>query len=447
MEICLTASQVLEAMLPDRKSDATKTYRPSIYNHIHRSDRHIYVYNALTRRLARLTDREAALLQTARLPGDAPDMESLVAKRFLVTEDTDEVAYYVQLFSTQELFLSATDKGYTMYDILPTTGCNARCFYCFEQGVQVKHMTEDTADAVVAFIQKTRDPDREIQLSWFGGEPMLRPGIIDRICSAVRAAGIPYRSTMITNGSLFTPQLIEEAKKDWHLDRVQVTLDGVGEEHERRKAYVSLPDSYRITLENIDRLVKADIGVTVRLNMDPGNMDSLNALYDHLKTQYTPKDRIVFDPAILSEDWFEWSAGRTPEQQTQLRQSWLSLRQRIREDGFYRSKALLQNLPRWHCMANSPESVTILPDGTLSMCQTGCEGMYYGNVREGITKPELVKAWRVCTDIREKCKTCPYLPECTGFALCPSQQSDCREAMADTFAYRLAATIQKYENP
>ena len=96
-------------------------------------------------------------------------------------------------------------------------------------------------------------------------------------------------------------------------------------------------------------------------------------------------------------------------------------------------------------MANSPESVTILPDGTLSMCQTGCEEMYYGNVRDGITKPELVKKWRSCTDIREKCKTCPYLPECTGFALCPSQQSDCQIIMEDNFRFRLIKTIQTYE--
>ena len=443
MDICLTASQMLEAMLPDQKPDPAKTYRPSIYNHIKTCGDRTYVYNVLTRRLARLTPEEALLLQ-GNVTGDAPP--ELIAKRFLVPVDTDEAAHYVQLYSTQELFLSTTDKGYTMYDILPTTGCNARCFYCFEQGVQVKHMTQDTADAVVDFIKKTHAPGEKIELSWFGGEPMLCPGIIDRICAAVRAAGIEYHSTMITNGSLFTPELVEKAKKDWLLSKVQVTLDGAGEEHERRKAYVALPDSFRITVENIHRLVDAGMGVVVRMNMDPGNAQSIRQLYQMLRTQFRPTDKVAFDPAILSESWFLWSADRTAEQQEVLRQDWLQLRSQIVEDGFYRAKKLHQQLPRWHCMANSPLSVTVLPDGTLSMCQTGCDAMYYGDVRRGITKPEIVKAWRDCTNIRDKCRNCPYLPECTGFAMCPSQQSDCRRGMEDVFRLRLEKTIREYED-
>lgn len=446
MELCMTASRMLEAMLPDQKEDRQKLYRPSIYNHSYLSGQCTYLYNALTRRLARLNDRETRLLESLALPGDTPDIHDLITKRFFVPLETDELQHYTQLFSTQEIFQSAADRGITMYDILPTTGCNARCFYCFEQGMQVKNMTHDTADAVVRFIKNTRSPEGKIELSWFGGEPMLRLGIINRICKAVRDAGIPYHSTMITNGSLFTPELVEKAKNDWLLDKVQVTLDGMGEEHERRKAYVDLPESYRITLENIQLLVKAGIAVVVRLNMDPGNTESINTLYDHMKPQYTTGDRIVFDPAILSEGWFEWSAERSADQQAQLRNSWLQLRERIWKDGFFRPRVLSQDLPRWYCMANSSGSVTILPDGTLSMCQTGCEGMYYGNVRDGITKPEMVKKWKDRLNIREKCKACPYLPECTGFAMCPSEQTDCHVAAADKFRLRLARTVWDYEN-
>jgi sulfatase maturation enzyme AslB (radical SAM superfamily) len=29
--------------------------------------------------------------------------------------------------------------------------------------------------------------------------------------------------------------------------------------------------------------------------------------------------------------------------------------------------------------------------------------------------------------IREKCRSCPYLPDCTGFAGCPIHDSHCRE--------------------
>lgn len=445
MEICLTATPMLETMLPDQKPDTAKSYRPSLYNCIHRSGDRIYLYNTMTRRLAQLSSGEAALLENAQLPGSSPEAVPLIAKRFLVPQETDEAAQYLQLFSTQELFLSTTDRGMTMYEILPTTGCNARCFYCFEQGVQVKNMTEETADAVVSFIKKTRDPEKKLHLAWFGGEPLLRPAIIDRICEALTAAGIEFYSTMTTNGSLFAPELIEKAQSCWRLDKVQITLDGVGEEHDRRKAYVALPDAYFVTVRNIARLVDAGIGVTVRMNMDMGNYIDIARAYDRVSARYTPKDRIVFDPQMLRDGWFEKNLDRTGEQQL-LRENWKALREKIWHDGFYRVKPLSDGLPRWHCMANSTASTTILPDGTLSMCQTGCEGMYYGDVRSGITQPELVKKWQDRTVVREKCRTCPYLPECTAFTQCPAQQGDCRELMADTFRMRLATTVRSYEN-
>jgi len=435
MEICLSASKILETMLPDQKPDPGKTYRPSLYNLRHTVSGRTYIYNLLTRRLARLTDEEIGLLQETSVPGSIPAAALLIAKRFLVLADTDECAHYLQLLSTQELFYAAADLGIITYRILPTTGCNARCFYCFEQGVESQNMTTDTADAVIDYIIKTCDPNKRIQLDWFGGEPLLRPAIIDRICGALAVAGIDFCSTMTTNGSLITPQLVEKAKNDWRLDKVQITLDGVGREHDRRKAYVSFPDAYERTLQNISALVGAGIGVTVRMNMDLQNAESIAKLYDRLRAQYRPKDRITFDPALLFEQ----------QNDPRLRELWVALRRKIWQDGFIKMKPLKDALPRWRCIANSDAGVMILPDGTLTTCEAGCETMYYGDVRQGITDSERKKKWRNCTDIREKCKACPYLPECTGFALCPYEPVDCRRVMEDTTAYRLAITVQKYE--
>lgn len=437
MEICLTASQMLEAMLPDIKPDTAKKYRPSLYNQFHTTDKGTYVYNVLTRRLARLTQTEINLLQQETVCGNVPAAAPLIAKRFFVATDTDERVHYAQLYTTQEMFLSAKDCGLELYRILPTTGCNARCFYCFEQGVQIQNMDDDTAQAVIDYIKKTHKPNTKIRLEWFGGEPLLRQTVIDRICAALSAANVVFYSTMTTNGSLITPELIHKAKENWRLDKVQITLDGAGEEHNRRKAYVSFPDAYERTLQTIAALVAAGIGVTVRMNMDMQNAESIAKLYDHLRTQYRSTDRITFDPALLFAQ----------QDNTQLREHWITLRRRIWEDGFIKMKPLGDGLPRWHCIANSDAGAMILPDGTLTTCEAGCEAMYYGDVRQGITNPERKKLWRSCTDIRDKCKTCPYLPECTGFSLCPYEPADCRRAMADTFAHRLAITIRKYENP
>lgn len=445
MELCLTASQIIEALLPDQKPSPEIQYRPSIYNLENTSDNRTYIYNVLTRRLARLTAQEAKLLRQNEIAGNVPEAAPLIAKRFLVPVQTNEVDHYCQIYKTQETFLSAMDSGYTFYEVLPTTGCNARCFYCYEQGVKVKNMTEETADAIVDFILRTRNPNKELEMSWFGGEPLLRPGIIDRICTALNKAGVPFFSTMITNGSLFTPELVEKAKNNWHMRRVQITLDGTAQEHNRRKAYVSLPNAYEVTLDTISRLVKADIPVAVRLNMDLDNAEDIAKVYEYLRTHYKPEDRIVVNTSMITESWFNWSIERSQQEKTQLREQWLALQKQMYDDGFYRPKKLSASLPRWHCVANGQYGVAILPDGVFSICQTGCEDWYYGDVWQGITKPELLKTWRENTNIREKCKQCPYLPECTGFAMCPVQRNDCRQEKADTLALRLDRTIKALE--
>lgn len=435
MEICLTASQMLETMLPEQKPDTTKTYHPSIYNQFHTTQKDNYIYNVLTRRLAKLTDGEKCLLQETAVDGALPAAAPLIAKRFLVEKGTDELSHYIQLHSTQELFLSAADRGINMYRILPTTGCNARCFYCFEQGVQITNMNETTADAVIDYIKRTRDPQKKLHLEWFGGEPLLRTATIDKICNALTSEAIDFYSTMTTNGSLLTEALIQKAKNHWNLEKVQITLDGVGETHDRRKAYVALQDAYNRTLQNLKALVAADIGVVVRMNMDRENAHSIQTLCDDLKTQYCPADRIAFDPALLF----------AAQKDADLQKTFYALRQQLYREGFLKVKALGEDLPRNHCMANSATAVTILPDGTLTACDAGCETMYYGDIWQGITKPEVYKAWLSTKEIREKCRTCPYLPQCTGFALCPYENANCQAEMADILSHRLATTVRKYE--
>lgn len=121
--------------------------------------------------------------------------------------------------------MSGNKKGLASYVILPTTGCNARCVYCYEEGYAVKTMTSETADRLVDFICETRYDDT-VKLRWFGGEPLANAKIISYICKGLQERGVPYKSSMVTNASLLTKELAHEAKELWHLERVQVSLDG-----------------------------------------------------------------------------------------------------------------------------------------------------------------------------------------------------------------------------
>jgi len=397
--------------------------------------------------LAQITPEEEAALRCQQVEEITPQLEALVAQRFLVKNDTDEASHYMQIYSLLDIWAKREDKGFSVYEILTTTGCNARCFYCYEAGTKVSHMSAETADAAVDFIRKTRHPEKQLRLDWFGGEPLLNTSVIDRICSQLTREGIPFRSTLVTNGLLWNRELVQKAREGWLLDRVQITLDGFGEEHNRRKAYPGIAaDPFEKTVDNIGLLLDAGIRVMVRLNMDPNNIESIHQVYGYLKNRFSGSPGLLFDPSLLEEKWFQWDAQRSDQQQALLRQQWKTLREQAESDGFLRAKPLKSKLRRHHCMANSPSSVTILPDGTLSLCQTGNPEMYYGNIWQGVTKPELLTKWQDNSHLRPGCRDCIWLPDCTAFSLCPAKSSDCAQKQEDNFLQKLRVTLKNLSN-
>ena len=104
---------------------------------------------------------------------DDPVLRKLAEDSFLVPEQKDETESYLSVLSL--LRIRARKKGYDGYMILPTLGCNARCFYCYEEGRQQVSMSPETLDRAIAFILATRRKNTELHLKWFGGEPLLRP--------------------------------------------------------------------------------------------------------------------------------------------------------------------------------------------------------------------------------------------------------------------------------
>ena len=89
--------------------------------------------------------------------------------------------------------------------------CYARCFYCFEHGAIKGSMSLETADNVAKFLIE-RCTEKELYISWFGGEPLMVPHIIDRINARLLDAGIDIESSITTNGILIFPAIISKLK-------------------------------------------------------------------------------------------------------------------------------------------------------------------------------------------------------------------------------------------
>ena len=145
-----------------------------------------------------------------------------IKEYFLVPEDKDECRFYQAVSSMMRAF--DRQKGHKAYTILPTYSCNARCMYCYEEGRLPVTMTPEIVGKTIQFILDSRSDDK-VHLEWFGGEPLLCPEIIDRICLEIGKAGIEYTSSMISNGSLITSEKIEKMTTTWKMKHVQISMD------------------------------------------------------------------------------------------------------------------------------------------------------------------------------------------------------------------------------
>jgi len=102
--------------------------------------------------------------------------------------------------------------------ILTTTACNARCAYCYEKGVPVLRMAEETAEQAARFLAwQAKKAEVPVILEWFGGEPTLHLSPVDRICACLGGAGVEYRSSIVTNGLLANRCLAGDRSRLWNL--------------------------------------------------------------------------------------------------------------------------------------------------------------------------------------------------------------------------------------
>ena len=142
-------------------------------------------------------------------------------KTFFVSDDTDELS--MVLLKREKQIMSSSVPTYR---VLVTTACNAKCPYCFENGIKFLNMNTTVADALVDFILKEAEGYSKIKVQWFGGEPLMNLGIIEYITQKLNTrfnGDIVY--SIITNGSLMTKNTVKKLL-GLGVKRAQVTFDG-----------------------------------------------------------------------------------------------------------------------------------------------------------------------------------------------------------------------------
>ena len=349
---------------------------------------------------------------------ESPEIRNyFIENWYLVPKEHDD-QQLVDECRTVLTLMDSAPKNIHAFHIFTTLDCNARCFYCFEKRMAGSNMTMETASRVIEYIEEQAKGD-SVEIEWFGGEPLFNYPVIDYIADGLRARGIHFKSYMISNGLLFDCALIGKANDLWNLKGVQITLDGTEQVYKRVKAYVTdVVNPFERVLQNIKSLLKADIKVSIRLNIGLYNYRNMRDLVDFLCVEFKEERniKIYTSPLIeitkYTDDEKVFMYGLLDEMNGKLDLLF----------GKKKKKDFSEKIANNFCMASGRETVTILPDGKVGICE-GLTDVLLGDIYTKELDVKLREDFGRRFYREEKCRPCPLYPDCYIVSGCPNKDA------------------------
>jgi uncharacterized protein len=316
--------------------------------------------------------------------------------------------------------------------VVPTYECNFRCTYCyidFRKG----RMTAQVEQAVVRFIARQLPTCAALNLTWFGGEPLLCIDTVERVSDLVNraasASAVPSKCMIATNGLLLTPvtaaRLCTAGARYFH-----VTVDGPPSHHDLLRPAIGGGATQSRIMANIVAVLGEvpAAHVTLRMNATRNNVEALPAALDEIPGSLRPRVQVT---VMLVR------GGAPPD--ASLRTQVHDVMRQALEMGFPGNNAAFPVGRSTHCAADSRMNFQIGPDGSLYKCtpsptkpdvcvgSLGADGVPQFNDR--------YREWHAAPEVRPECRSCRYLCFCNGGCrlerMRPAPDLSCQDEFAD----------------
>lgn len=344
--------------------------------------------------------------------------DQMLSCGFLVPTDLDEIS------ALRSRYLqSQANCDSLAVTIMPTDSCNFKCFYCFQEKKSIL-MSNDTAKALVNFIDSKLSGVKKLKVTWFGGEPLLALKLIQSLSHSLRQLAnrhsCVYEAFIITNGYLLNDYYIQILSQ-CQIRTVQISLDGDKSTHDSRRFLTNGGNSFNVILRNLKALLERDFNVSCRINLDRSNILSipnLLATLSHflgsLKSKLTLSFALILPIAHL--DTWDSNLCLSIEDFSACVSNFSVC---MAELGF--------NIPDLYpfyptpkntfCAAVRHNSFLIRPDGSIGKC-FDCE-QSVGDVWRGIAYDSATQSnlsqWLDFNPFDDpECKNCTVLPLCLG---------------------------------
>jgi len=169
--------------------------------------------------------------------------------------------------------------------------CNLGCTYCYAEGGSFggarKNMPDHVAAEAVRRLIDEAAPGERVNIAFLGGEPLAnRATLVAATEFAVERAAarnVSVGFSITTNGTLVTPD--DGAFFERHGFAVTVSIDGIGESHDRLRPFKGARGSFKRIVERVRPLLAMQrrMQISARVTVTPQNLrlrETLDGLID-----------------------------------------------------------------------------------------------------------------------------------------------------------------------
>ncbi|HBB56815.1 TPA: hypothetical protein DEW47_01150 [Patescibacteria group bacterium] len=332
----------------------------------------------------------------------------------LVSNDLDEFEDY------KKSFLFTRNKKANLFSLhfLPTTNCQFSCNYCFEKGTSKTDMNFNILGQSIKWLYQYLDINKaidDLRLIIFGGEPLLRKDLVTTFLPEFKRLSEIYKKsfwTELTTNGEFLNQDVAKTLANYNWKRAQITLDGYGETHDRRRTNANRKLSFHQIISNIKMLIENNYidKIDLRISLDGETYDSIPKLIKFLgKLGWQEKIKLSLGLIVpgINVDVKKDSQKLTAERVLNV---WVI----AKKEGFEIPDEFMAG--PW-CVAIAKHSAVLQPDGTLQkcFCTVGKPEFNFNNIFSkplSYTKDDRFEMFdRINKCIEEECV---YLPICGG---------------------------------
>lgn len=364
------------------------------------------IANTLTRCAIELDECNFNILKNRSYNFSCDDANILMEQGVFVDDHYNELDHLDKL-RKYHIF----DDSVSNLIICPTLDCNFNCSYCYEQK-EKGFMSILVQNKLLQFYEQLlKSGLKSVTITWYGGEPLLYPYIIQNLSKKLSSLAKKFKSnisfSIISNGYCISPKIVK-LFKELNLETIQITLDGLADTHNLRRSLKDGSKTFDVILKNIIILSEAGIKVKVRVNLDKSNIDQFD------KVRRLLPDNVIVYPALVTKE---------STQSSEIQNQCLKCSDFL---NVFADNRLL--MPRTYgqlnsisviCSGEHIKSFVIAPTGEVYKCinDIGIKRMSIGSLfdTDNLSNSKNYKAYIERDPFKEKeCANCSYIPLCYG---------------------------------